>query len=70
MIHALGSEINVGSGINVGVGRFGKNNKCRVWNNSRGGKKNKAYVLKMNKKMKMNSSPSLNFTCLLHYEIQ
>ena len=34
----LGSEINVGSGINVGVGRFLKNNKRRVWNNSRGGK--------------------------------
>ena len=34
----LGSEINVGSRINVGVGRFGKKNKRRVWNNSRGGK--------------------------------
>ena len=33
----LGSEINVGSGINIGVGRFGKNNKRRVRNNSRGG---------------------------------
>ena len=34
----LGSEISVGSGINVGVGRFGKNNKGRVQNNSRGRK--------------------------------
>ena len=37
-IFALGSEINVGSGINVGLGKFRKNNKRRVRNNSRGGK--------------------------------
>ena len=30
--------MNVGSGINVGLGRFGKNNKHRVQNDSRGGK--------------------------------
>ena len=34
----LRSGINVGSTIRVGVGRFGKNNKRRVWNNSRGRK--------------------------------
>ena len=34
----LGSETNVESGINIGVGRFRKNNKRRVRNNSRGGK--------------------------------
>ena len=35
---SLESEIDVGPGINIRAGRFGKNNKRRVRNNSRGGK--------------------------------
>ena len=35
-MHTLGSEINVGSGINIGMGRLRKNNKRRVLNSSRG----------------------------------
>ena len=51
-VGTLGSGINVGSGISVGVGKFGKTNKRRVWNNSRGGKKNKAYFWKWIKRWK------------------
>ena len=52
--NTLGSEINVGSGINVGVGTFGRNNKRRVWNDSRG-RKNSLHIKVLTKVM--------NFLC-------
>ena len=30
--HTLASGIDVGQGINIGSGKFGKNNKCRALN--------------------------------------
>ena len=38
LVHTLGTDINVRSGINVRAGKFGKNNKRTVWNKRMGGK--------------------------------
>ena len=50
-MHTLESRIDVGQGINVGPGKFGKNNKRRAWN------KMCKLVLKTPKKLENILSP-------------
>jgi hypothetical protein len=53
----LESGIDVGQGINVGPGNFGKNNKCRALNKHRAWNKMCKLLLKTTKKLENISSP-------------